>query len=992
MFDSTEDGYYRTRFLKDRYDERTDNPWETLKADAEQTSAVVRTTVEHLVATHDRIGDEELTTLYRLCHHDRAFAADRKQERVEDLDLPPEGIQEITDQIDETIGSVGIAKSKLSLSVGSDEVVDQDAERTLHDCFEQLIRDDASESELVDAADTLTEIEFHEVQSGRMSPILYYLAPTVFPITNKRSREGIERYFGVEPSRLLRDYLDEREKYLAVQDEFDFHENFRDLDWFFIWAGDDENPWTGAYESEHDRNNWQIQPGTKDHDYPEVLWPVWQDKNIISIGYDPGPVSELSGTGDLRTQEDIIVNRMSPGDIVVSKRGNDDFLGLGVVTPDGYEYRTTSESRITFENNGAHDEHPTVRSVEWILTVDTDSAIDTSDWDLNNQFHDKTVQGYKCYNELRYKLLHYYNEDLLSEFEELEGQSAKYLGETENDPKDVPPLSDEEDTSESVESDRRLVTIHVAKGSMSDHFEESVQSGVDAITISDITGTEFDRGTIRVWGNRETSVGEGTVEAGDWLLFYQHDDGYVTLAEVLGTETLGSTVATEFCREVWPHIDIDDPFDYMVYLGKVAQADIDTERLFDSSVLDFRGHPHDGWTPLDGHLDAIADEYGSIDDFIQGATDTLEYDYWDPDDWDLGQGMATDIRRQLNRKGQVIMYGPPGTGKTYSAQQFARWWVGTQTRGLPEDSSRIKSVTFHPSFSYEDFIEGYTVGDSNGDSDSGVDQGGGGQFKLKKGRFRTFCERTDEAYDNWQADGRIDDPPRFVFVIDEINRGNVAQIFGETITVLEKNKRGSTVELAHSGDPFQIPPNVAVVATMNTADQSIALVDAALRRRFASIPIMPDYGVIYRDDAYPVANDTEALELIETSRQDTDVLKAASVLGLKIINRKLLEEGAFSKGKRIGHSYLLSSEWDPHAGDAKALRDVWRFDILTLLEEYFYGNLESLVRDIFDREPEACALFDSSTGDIARFSSHDLREELMSLVEKNTDYITTQEQ
>ena len=166
------------------------------------------------------------------------------------------------------------------------------------------------------------------------------------------------------------------------------------------------------------------------------------------------------------------------------------------------------------------------------------------------------------------------------------------------------------------------------------------------------------------------------------------------------------------------------------------------------------------------------------------------------------------IQRLLEDKRQVVFYGPPGTGKTYVALQLARHFAGA------EDSTDL--VQFHPSYAYEDFVEGFRPADQNGHPG----------FDLREGPLKRIA---DAARDRPEA--------RHILVIDEINRGNVARVFGELYFLLEYRDR--QMSLQYSGSGFSLPKNLWFIATMNTADRSIALVDAALRRRFHFRPVLP---------------------------------------------------------------------------------------------------------------------------------------------------------
>ncbi len=310
---------------------------------------------------------------------------------------------------------------------------------------------------------------------------------------------------------------------------------------------------------------------------------------------------------------------------------------------------------------------------------------------------------------------------------------------------------------------------------------------------------------------------------------------------------------------------------------------------------------------------------------------------------------ADEIARQLETKMQVVFYGPPGTGKTYTAEQFAHWWVGQQESTVPAQE-RVETVTFHPSFTYEDYIEGLSA---EATAEGQV------AYEVKDGILKRLCETATAAYEEAEATGT--EAPRFVLVIDEINRGNLAQIFGETITLLEADKRGSTtVQLAHSGSEFTLPPNLYVIGTMNTADRSIALVDTALRRRFRFIACPPAFDVVadeYELPADPLQNGTEFESLV-----------GLSIVTLKQMNDRIVSSADLGKGKQIGHTRLLGLET---VGD---VRDAWRFDILPLLEEYYFGQFDRICQELFDGDGNE--LFDWERKQIHNFTVQELVDAL----------------
>jgi len=271
------------------------------------------------------------------------------------------------------------------------------------------------------------------------------------------------------------------------------------------------------------------------------------------------------------------------------------------------------------------------------------------------------------------------------------------------------------------------------------------------------------------------------------------------------------------------------------------------------------------------------------------------------------------------------------------------------------EQGRIKFITFHPAYSYEEFIDGITV--ETGKEGKPAKEL---QYKLKPGIFKNMCKEAlgaaiyptsevisekswGEVYEDYCEDKDnigFEEAPKYVLIIDEINRGDMAKIFGELITLLEADKRLGAeneliVTLPTSGDKFGVPPNIYIIATMNTADRSIALIDVALRRRFGFIEMNPDFEVL-QDEHIDKNKDKFEKNVRELLNKSKDAI-------LKI-NARICSEVSIGRDKQIGHSFLFK------VYTKNDLLLVWRYEILPLLEEYCYGDYTKINSILFKKE------------------------------------------
>lgn len=268
------------------------------------------------------------------------------------------------------------------------------------------------------------------------------------------------------------------------------------------------------------------------------------------------------------------------------------------------------------------------------------------------------------------------------------------------------------------------------------------------------------------------------------------------------------------------------------------------------------------------------------------------------------------IWRLLEEKKQLILAGPPGTGKTYLAKRIAAQLA----------KKNVTFVQFHPSYGYEEFFQGYRPSGTNGSELT---------LKLVDGPLRTIA-----------ADANDNPEEPYFLVIDEINRGNLAQIFGELYFLLEY--RSDEVRLMYSDEPFSLPSNLFIIGTMNTADRSIALVDAAIRRRFAFVELHPD-----------TEPTKDLLGIWEAKRAPAIPVTAV----WRELNRRLKEQGA-DRNSLIGPSYFMKDSRTTVDG----LELTWDTEILPLLDEVFLDEYEHVRRE-FDLSDIMNTVGESSKAD-----------------------------
>lgn len=269
------------------------------------------------------------------------------------------------------------------------------------------------------------------------------------------------------------------------------------------------------------------------------------------------------------------------------------------------------------------------------------------------------------------------------------------------------------------------------------------------------------------------------------------------------------------------------------------------------------------------------------------AEDFLNEVYMSRTDYDNLSGL-------LSKKMNIILQGPPGVGKTFAAERLAYSMMGVK------DLNRVMMVQFHQSYSYEDFIMGFRPASTG--------------FELKTGPFYSFCKKAE-----------LDPENDYYFIIDEINRGNLSKIFGELFMLVENDKRGKSVQLLYSDESFSVPKNLYIIGMMNTADRSLAMLDYALRRRFAFFELSPAF-------------ETEGFRRYRRKKNNKKFDRLIATV--EKLNTAIDNDETLGKGFRIGHSFFCIDE----EIDDMWLNAVITYEIVPLLNEYWFDEV-SKVRD-----------------------------------------------
>lgn len=885
---------------------KEEREWEARKKRLEKNATAVRELAENVVVhSVGRVGQEEMSVLRRLCQVARAASPEKKKEKVDALDIPEDAKENVKTHIDDGTGVVGGGQANIPIP--------EEYEPETYEFLKKVVESE-DRTELNEAVDQFAALDINRVQSGVISPILYFLHPPIFPVINGASQRGMEALLNDEISGDLRDYTDEARKFRAFRDQFDLggeDGDLRDVDWFLYNVSDDDEFETRVFQSPLTGKN-DMRANFEKTVRNAV--PVDTISEITEADIDRETISVWGGGREAELAE--------PGDVILfGDRESNKYVSAATVL--SYEELSEDEAEEFCEAVGwtYAEQYRFLLFLDEVFSLDLDGEEFWEVVDMEDFPHD----GFSRLHTERM-------ESLLAEYGTVQSFLEAVIQEQLYPPQN----------GGSGDSD---TTYHL----WNTNYHNNGTDGSAA----------FKRGvaaayTEQKWGKELVRPNEG-----DTLIAYAPQIGVRGVGRVL--EGRRPEPINKEDEDVDPILgpDVEEyhlPVDWIYTLPREnAISPGETTEILGRAKLG-----HVATTERPANQERAEDLYQEVRErFIRLHSSSEHSEY-----------QNEELRRLIESKKQLVFYGPPGTGKTYTARRFAEWLRAEMDINDP-GNEQVRTVTFHPSFSYEDFIEGFTAEVR----DEQVSYG------YSEGVFFDIVDKTRDAFE------RCDDPsnaPPFILIIDEINRGNLAQIFGETITLLESDKRLDqpdeiTTRLAHSGRDFVIPPNLLVIGTMNTADESIALVDTALRRRFRFLSFPPSLEIVQSQyDSIADVGDIE--EPIRVGADAHTQLMAASILAIEKLNDQIIELQHLGRGKQIGHTYLLRLE------SPQDVVDQWRFEILPQVEEYYFGQFDRLKSDLFDTDATASeGLIDWETKRIRSFDASELYHALCDIADIDAD-------
>ena len=768
------------------------------------------------------------------------------------------------------------------------------------------------------ACEKFSKLDFIKgIQAGFLSPILNALNPNEFKLINIKPIRVLNYFTESKLDQTLIDYPKALEKAEQLSKElsadlkkYDITE-IRDDDLFDMFCH-----WLNAEKKYNfgKTKYWKISPGENAWN-----WKKCKNSGVITIGWDDlGDISELNRNQFNKKRDELIkkfpdwtkngvdqvwkfAKNIKAGDYIIANQGTSNVLGIGMVTGEYF-----------FIKGERYDHH---RPIDWVDTKKR--KIDEPGWkrtiiELDKKKFDKIKNAgevieeaagtdeYSIFQPETFRLLEELHHNPTSKFYLSKKDEFKKFIEkpmykimklvAEELPNKITEVMETENNLFS-----RIIKNDYGRGGAWDYYwaafyPKGGKRIEDAQLSIFINKDRFEYGShIGEYGSEQKKKFLNNCKNNynilEKILQPILDDESIvfgTHEELLTDNKLQSTYRSDVEGKDW----LKNPDDYGVDIAVLVPK----EEIIKISTKDLKEKILEYFKKMFPFI-----ILSISDNPMQEINDYLKIDYFNKSEmqpaYPLSQCSAdTGVEKKelekwvnaIERKKQAVFYGPPGTGKTFIAEKMARHLIEGND-GFSE------LVQFHPSYAYEDFIQGIRpLARSDGKLD----------FKIVKGRFLNFCDKAKK------RNGTC------VLIVDELNRANLSKVFGELMYLLEY--RNKEVPLAQ-GNSLSIPENVRILGTMNTADRSIALVDHALRRRFSFIPLYPNYKVLsnfHKKTGFSVAKLISVLEELNNEIDD--------------------------KNYHVGITFFLNNNLN------KNIESIWRMEIEPYLEEYFFDQSEKV--------------------------------------------------
>lgn len=779
--------------------------------------------------------------------------------------------------------------------------------------------------------DELDNIGTQELGVNRISlrckPLQLYFHEDLLPVFNKNHLTHFFKVFDIEPpisggifsyNRHLLKTLREKKEFGS----FDTHGIMR-----FIY--DAFSP-KDKFPNQNAKKLWKIAPGRN-----AEFWDVVSERDCIAIGWqDIGDLRNFKNKSEIKDALEKIgktdggaiqlwnfARNIQIGDIVVANKGLSEVVGIGVVTSD---YIAPED-----ENNPCKEiSHQNVREVEWLITEPVQ---------LNaNLFAQNTVTPLDIprWQQIKQAYLAIYPE-MESVFNELE----KGMNTTEN-------AAEEEDNIEipdifkdlmSISDKTKNLLFYGAPGTgktwLVNHFTNYYLL-YHNVSKEDASVYWFGKGNLNMYNKLQIAKVRASGEFANLAASYW----WVTANE-----------------KEWNWDKLFEAGEWFFSPRRIGKNY--TKAKQGDYIFCYLAHPHKQIVAIARVKEEIHTREKDGEE-VEGITLEPVLRLSKPVNWkEISGNPVLKESEPVHNRAQGTLFSLTVDESKILAEMIRK--AGNEIN-LPTDEKNnfAEFVTFHQSFAYEEFVEGLRPVLTENSEEINEDTASGLKYEISKGIFRQICSRAENA---WRAYGK--NAPKFVLVIDEINRANIAKVLGELITLIEDDKRLGepneiTVRLPYSKERFGVPPNLLILGTMNTADRSIALLDIALRRRFTFLEMMPQPALLSEVAGVDLSN------LLTKINQRIGLL--------------------LDRDHQIGHSYLLGLK------TVEDLHFAWYHRIIPLLQEYFYNDgerLKAVIGETFVRPVKIDETIRHALGD--SFDFEDTRYEIAVL--HDTDFLNALE-